>query len=57
MSSENGMLYLKPAHYGHCVVLFMPKTDSLRFRLSPVGVEYVIGSVTVAGMHGMSSDG
>lgn len=57
VQNENGMLYLKPARYGHCVVLFMPKTDSLRFRLSPAGVEYVTGSVTVEGIQGMSSDG
>jgi hypothetical protein len=53
------MLYLKPAHYGHCMteVLFMPKTDSLGFRLSPAGVEYVTRSVTVVGTQDMSSDG
>jgi hypothetical protein len=48
------LLYLKPTHYGHCVVLFMPKTHSLGFRLSPTEIEYVTGSVTVAGMSGMS---
>jgi len=47
-------LYLKSTHYGHCVVLFMPKTHSLGFRLSPTEIEYVTGSVTVAGMSGMS---
>ena len=53
--SEHGTLfYLKPTHYGHCVVLFMPKTHSLGFRLSPTEIEYVTRSVTVAGMSGMS---